>query len=162
MVFCADSGPSLVDRKFRFFVPSTVTASAARRLLNATMGTRETDGDIDGYLVIGPNCPDGWHGKTVKLDADATGAIRHSHLELDIGHIMIVVLKSVALSAQTKAFEKKLPRDSVKSAIPQTTCHQGISQDLENIKVGTVFIKNNLLLSRSNSTGSLFPNGSHG
>lgn len=100
------------------------------------MGGREQDAECDGYLLIVPAGPQKWTGRTLKIDAGALAAIRHSHVELDIGHVMLVVLRNSVLAAQAKQLERRLPKDSVKAAIPQTTVHQVISQDLEAIKVG--------------------------
>ena len=125
------------DSKFRFFVSPNTAGNKMQitRLLNATMGGREEDAEWDGYLLIVPASADKWNGRTVHINAGAVAAIRHSHVELDLGHVMVVVLKNAVLAAQTKQFERRLPKEAVKAAVPQTTCHQVISQDLEAIKV---------------------------
>ncbi|OQV16663.1 Mitogen-activated protein kinase kinase kinase 4 [Hypsibius exemplaris] len=124
------------DSKFRFFVSaiSAGNSSGISFLLNATMGGRDQDAEWDGYLLIVPANPHKWTGRTFKIDAGAVTAIRHSHVELEVGHVMVVVLKNSLLAMQAKQFEKRLPKDAVKVFNGQTTCHQVISQDLEAIK----------------------------
>lgn len=138
--------------KYKFFVSSSVGNNLTQitRLLNATMGDREQEADMDGYLLIVPaDCTDKWNGRTVKVDTGALTVIRHSHIEFDAGSVMMVVLKNSILATQAKQFEKRLPKDYVKPAIPQTTCHQLISQDLEGIKVTRVEDRKNFRVGRT-------------
>ena len=99
------------------------------------MGGRETEVDVDGYLLIVPTDSEKWYGRQVKINAGVLTAIRHSHIQFDSGNVMVVALKNSVLGTQTKQFEKRLPKDFVRPAILQTTCHQMIAQALEDTKV---------------------------
>ncbi|XP_055337776.1 mitogen-activated protein kinase kinase kinase 4-like [Paramacrobiotus metropolitanus] len=122
--------------KYRFFVSQNIGNNGMQvaRLLNATLGGRETENDMEGYLLIVPATNDKWTGRVVKSNIGALTAIRHSHIDFDAGNVMLVALKNGVLALQSKQFEKRLPKDYVKPSIPQTTCHQIISQALEDIK----------------------------
>lgn len=135
--------------KLRFFVsPSTANnIPQIIKLLNATLGARDQDAEWEGYLVVVSAGPEVWNGLTVKVDAGAFAAIRHSRVGMDDGQILMVVLRNSVLTTQSRQFEKRLAKDSIKIVLTQTTCHQQISHQLERIKVGEMLLY--LLLRKS-------------